>query len=764
MKYLIAIFFGISLFIVNSIQGQFFFDGTPEKSKGVQVSNEVKSVLLYPWTGGMNSCQFGEIDLNLDGINDLFVFDRHGDRIMTFVNGGTTNEVDYTYAPEYISNFPELFDWAILADYNYDGKMDIFTYAKILPGIIVYKNISQTELAFELEIYPYLESFQGGGYTNILVTDVDYPGISDIDNDGDLDILTFWGLGAFVEMHQNQSMEKYGTPDSLDYIKTSSCWGQFAENDESNIIYLDTCQGVAKSINLDLGKDRHTGSTFYLIDLDGDNDKDLVLGDVDYPNLIELINGGDQGSALMISQDTAFPSYNKPVNLFSMPAAAYIDVNNDAINDLILSPFDPSLTTSKNKESVWLYNNQGVNNYPEFDFVDGSFLQSDMIDLGSGAYPLFEDFDGDGLLDMFVSNYGYYMYSNYSPNLFLESVYWSNIALYKNTGTPNDPAFTRITHDFAGLHDYHLIGIFSSFGDIDGDSDMDMIIGQQNGTLWYFENIGDQNIIWDFAEPVKNYLEIDVGEFSTPQFFDLNGDNLLDLVIGEEDGNVNYYENNGTSSGPEFSFITDSLGKINVTDFQVSYQGYSTPFFFKNMENETNLIVGSESGKIHYYKNIDGNLDGTFEENDSLFLLINDEPFELMNGIRTAATMEDINNDGYIDLLVGNYSGGLNYYYGMETPQVSGFIEPEINKVDCKLYPNPANDEVFIEFGSAKKTRDVHITVYNMLSKEVLIKHFPSTLDVALSVENLSEGIYICEIILEGNSKLHIFKRMIISR
>ena len=72
----------------------------------------------------------------------------------------------------------------------------------------------------------------------------------------------------------------------------------------------------------DANKDnRHTGSTFLLLDLDADNDKDLVLGDVDYSNLIELVNGGDSDSAYMISQDTVFPSYNKPVNLMSMPAA-----------------------------------------------------------------------------------------------------------------------------------------------------------------------------------------------------------------------------------------------------------------------------------------------------------------------------------------------------------------------------------------------------------------------------------------------------------
>ena len=83
-----------------------------------------------------------------------------------------------------------------------DGKNDIFTYSPGYASMMVYQNISDETLKFKRVVYPYLTSYQGGGYVNIYVTYADYPGISDVDNDGDLDILTFWGLGSFVEMHQ----------------------------------------------------------------------------------------------------------------------------------------------------------------------------------------------------------------------------------------------------------------------------------------------------------------------------------------------------------------------------------------------------------------------------------------------------------------------------------------------------------------------------------------------------------------------------------
>ena len=161
-------------------------------------------------------------------------------------SSGLVKSYDYQYAPEYTSYFPQLSQWAIFADYDGDGKEDIFTYSPGYAGLKVYRNISPDHLEFRLEVYPYLKSFQGGGYVNILVTNADYPGIYDLDGDGDLDILTFYGLGSFVEMHRNMSIEKYGNRDSLDFMQVNYCWGRFAESEESNVITLDTCLRCGK--------------------------------------------------------------------------------------------------------------------------------------------------------------------------------------------------------------------------------------------------------------------------------------------------------------------------------------------------------------------------------------------------------------------------------------------------------------------------------------------------------------------------------------
>ena len=95
---------------------------------GIHAQNVATEGLKYPWAGGLNSCTFGSIDLNLDGKPDLVIFERFGNRILPFIQEGSAGTSNYTYHPEYASLFPDLHEWVEFADYNCDGKADIFTY------------------------------------------------------------------------------------------------------------------------------------------------------------------------------------------------------------------------------------------------------------------------------------------------------------------------------------------------------------------------------------------------------------------------------------------------------------------------------------------------------------------------------------------------------------------------------------------------------------------------------------------------------------
>jgi hypothetical protein len=735
-----------------------------DRSAEVKVFSENRKQFSFPWAGGMNSCQFGQLDIDMDGRKDLVVFDRTGDRIMPFLAIQSGETFDYQYSPEYTENFPELEQWVIFADYDGDGKEDLFTYSPGYAGLKVYKNISLANLDFRLEVYPYLTSFQGGGYVNILVTNADYPGIFDLDNDGDLDILTFWGLGSFVEMHRNMSVEKYGNNDSLDFILTDYCWGKFAESDESNVITLDTCLrcesteagklGSWEAGNWELGTGnrefRHTGSTFRLLDLNGDNLTDLLLGDVDYPNLVALYNGGTADTARIITYDWEYPAGNQPVKLFSMPAAFYQDFDFDGINDLVVSPFDPNPFLTGNFESVWFYQNEGNNDLPQFNLKTRDFLQDRMIDVGAGAYPVFCDIDMDGLADLLIGNYGYYDTSYYDQYMYLHTEHTGMMAYLKNTGTADDPAFTFISRDFAAISSLDLKGLFPTFSDLDGDHDIDMLLGSEDGTLISFINSAGQGVPLHLVLSQLNFQGIDVGAYSTPQLFDLDHDELVDLIIGEKGGNLNYYHNSGTIQNPAFTLLTDSLGKVNVTDYSFSLDGYSVPFFFRDAQNHTQLLVGSENGEIYYYPQIDEyNYTVAYESSDTLAGLIGIENLNTDRGYRSAPALRDLDQDGHPELIAGNFSGGLEYFGMNGGSPVSQIVYPSLkNTVDLKIFPSPARGYITIACKKWQAYQSADIYLYDYKGSEKL--HFSGNLneEIKLNVELFPRGIYLLKIII----------------
>ena len=105
--------------------------------------------MAFPWTGGFDACQFGTMDFNGDGFNDLLVFDRRGNRLLTFLNDGIPGEISYTYHPEYAAHFPQMKEWVVFDDYNGDGLNDIFTYSPGWAGIQVFKHLATIPPTFE---------------------------------------------------------------------------------------------------------------------------------------------------------------------------------------------------------------------------------------------------------------------------------------------------------------------------------------------------------------------------------------------------------------------------------------------------------------------------------------------------------------------------------------------------------------------------------------------------------------------------------------
>lgn len=721
--------------------------------------------LKFPWAGGHNYCQFSDVDLNFDGIKDLVVFDRTGNKITTYLNGGTPNTVDYSHAPQYEKMFPSLQNWALLADYNCDGKEDIFTSSVFPAGIRVYKNTSSppNNLQFTL-----VKTFLTEGANYIPANTIGLPVIEDIDNDGDLDILTFQTGNMTMDYYINQSKELFGNCDSLLFNLDPSCWGHFSEVSSLCSVSLTSCrigqgtgdEGRGRSEKNPFSPDirpsslrSDNGSSCSLcMDMDADGDKELLIGQGSCCQMTLLTNGGDSSSANMTSFASAFPSANAPVNMRYNPCGYFLDVNNDSKRDLLVSPSLQNV--SINNESIWYYKNMSADNAPVFSLQTLSFLQEDMIDVGAGADPVFFDFDNDGLTDLLISNY--ILSYDSCPN----SVSYGVFA-YKNIGTASSPKFNLANTDYANLSSA-LASVTSkhlTFGDIDGDLDDDMFVGDYDGKIHYFENTALTGNPANFVLTTPNYPDntatpIDIGYNSTPQLIDADRDLDLDLIIGERDGNLNYYENIGTITAPSYSLVTASFGGVDV--LKPCCTGYSVPFMYDDsgdykmiVGSEANRDLGAEMGWFWQYKNIDGNLAGNFTLVDSMYQ-------NIWEGIRMTVNGKDITGDGRMDLVIGNYGGGVAFYMGDTLTTAVPELTNETS-FDFSIYPNPTSGEINlgIKLPIIVRMQVESVAVYNVYGEKIHAVNFQINKSANLQMDLSSQpnGVYMCEVIGENFSK-----------
>lgn len=287
-------------------------------------------------------------------------------------------------------------------------------------------------------------------------------------------------------------------------------------------------------------------------------------------------------------------------------------------------------------------------------------------------------------------------------DLILGDIACNTVEYLHNTGNSSDALMTDTTKLYPnfpakGNTTQIRINNFPStyFVDVDGDLRKDLIaapnvFGSENTrSVWYYHNASTTNTV-DFRFVENDFLQsemIEVGQNSFPVLFDYNADGKKDLLIGTFgyyvgntlESRLTLYENIGSLTQPSFSLVTRDYAGLST----YSLNNVMPAVGDVDNDGDTDLLIGTSSGQVHWLKNSAG------ANNPCNFSVFAPNAFSFTTQYAVAAPqLFDLDNDGNLDLLIGNKAGRIAYYRntGSGTPFVPTFslISNFLGNVDVK--------------------------------------------------------------------------------
>ncbi|MGK7921604.1 MAG: LamG-like jellyroll fold domain-containing protein [Trichodesmium sp.] len=194
-----------------------------------------------------------------------------------------------------------------------------------------------------------------------------------------------------------------------------------------------------------------------------------------------------------------------------------------------------------------------------------------------------------------------------------------------------------------------------ALADINGDGKLDLVVGDENGNLSYFINKSnttntiflDSNQIADISNPFAN-IKANGGN-SAPKLGDLDGDGLVDLVLGGTDGSITYYLNEGRGNKPVFN-SGNSVAQIDENAIPISIDW--------DRDGDLDILATNDKGQVFYLENVklDNQIEANFTQAKEIFL-----PGDIKLNTSSALAFEDFEGDGDRDLFIGMPWGEIKY-------------------------------------------------------------------------------------------------------
>lgn len=457
----------------------------------------------------------------------------------------------------------------------------------------------------------------------------DHPVFVDLDDDSDLDLVVGLGNGSILYYKNNEGeyLRQTGGNNPFNAISGSYAAPAFADIDDDGdpdllvgqndgtVLYYKNDAGVFNNVtgptNPFDGIDVGDIAKPVFEDIDGDDDPDLVIG-AQIGDSLTYFNNDEGTFTQLTGGDNPFSS----IGLKSRLCPTFSDWDDDGDLDLFVG----------DKYGVISYFQNDAGTYNK---LTGGDNPANDIDLGDFATPTLVDLDEDGDMDIVAGSLAE-DYIHYFEN--------DGGALAEKRGTGN-PFEGIITDQGPSLH----------FNDLDGDSDLDLLVGV-NDTIFYFENNGDDLV--PVSEEDYPFDGVTVNDYTNPVLADIDGDSDLDLIVGDYSGTIQYFINDA-GSFVELTGASNPFDGINVG-------GYSAPAICDfDDDGDLDLFSGSSSGAITYYRNVSG----TYIEQTGT-----DNPFDGIGfGAYIRPLFRDYDGDGDLDLIVGDdLSNEVIYYENIE--------------------------------------------------------------------------------------------------
>jgi FG-GAP-like repeat len=603
---------------------------------GIPVSDSEGRPMMAPWLGGFDVPRPQLVDIRGNGTPDLFVQEWSG-RIIYFERVGD----QWVWRSDKYQDL-DVGEWFRFVDVDADGRIDLL--AEMPQGYIrLFKNVgTKTEAKFTA-IPDTIRDVDG---LAILADRQNILNAVDIDCNGRLDLFIGRVQGT-VDRFEQDGVSPAGAPrfrlhtpnwEGIEILGPEATGGSAVSRPISDT-GLENREDDAGHGTRDAGplfpesrvprpassgSARHGANTLTFADVSGKGTLDLFWGDFFEAGLLQIENTGTCAQPFLQNKPVEFPQAH-PVITSGYNAPTFGDVNHDGIVDLIMGviggAYGPARTSIDN---LYL-----LTQAPKGNWAVKSKRLISQIDVGSDAIPVLADLRGTGTLDLLIG-------SKISPS----DPSTGTITWFENVGTKTAPAFhERGILPFRGQFNYA-----PAIVDLDGDGLPDIVVGTWRDKLQWHRNTGTRtDPKWTLFDTAL--VTIPRGSNTVPAFADIDGDGLIDLIIGTASGRMLLYKNVGTKSTPKFEMVTASFQDIKFGRRVVP------TFVDMDKDGKPDLLIGNEAGEMQLWRNV-GKGAGEFR-------MELDPSFVMKSYPGAAPTAGDLHGTGKLDILVGTSAGGV---------------------------------------------------------------------------------------------------------